>query len=283
MVCWSSMTRMFNSRAAGMTASLSQSLEGLRRQSLRIPDQRRGGWLPQDFLYDLNTAFLTTGSAAISIEQVDTAIDRLVRQGFSISLLVLYQRIADLRSEQQHTRLAGERPVVQPARLLATDMLGGDGQAFVPEIVLDVFDILVADCHAAFEHIGAAEDLDLQPAAQAATGQDLVDDRFHGVVAEPRDVAQQGIRAVALGQQEVIHAADIDLGIANAGGDAGAENGCQHLVVFGRHVKSTGWNLDDVLLGRAIPDPLDVAAGSRAGIAAGKVGMTGTGLHDTFL
>jgi hypothetical protein len=87
-----------------------------------------------------------------------------------------------------------------------------------------------ADRRAAVYHLGAAEHFDFQPVAPAAPAQNAVDQPFHGHPAIAGRRRDGIVSAGRFGQQKMIHAAQPQGRITNAGGDTGTERGHQHFV-----------------------------------------------------
>ncbi len=141
------------------------------------------------------------------------------------------------------------------ARVIAAEIVGHRAQALVLEEAQHEVGILRPDRLGAFGDVAAAEHLDLHALAHAAYFDQLVDELLHREVAEPRGLGVgTPASGLALGQHEVVHAADPDHRIADAGGDARAEHGDEHLVGLSGHVELAREHLDHPGIRRRIEE-----------------------------
>jgi hypothetical protein len=118
--------------------------------------------------------------------------------------------------------LAGGREVPHPARVDATQVLGQDRDVLVGQVLAHEFGIArtYRVGGESLEHVGTAKHLGFQPLAVGAALEQVVDQQFHRITA----IAGRGaITAVAIGQQEMIHAADAQQRVADAGRHATAQ------------------------------------------------------------
>ena len=149
-------------------------------------------------------------------------------------------------AEDAADHAAGLRKIVDAARKLSAEVLRRAGQAFGLEIAKHELGVLRPDQLVTVGDVAAAEDLDLHPVARAPGLDQLVDQLLHREIAVARRLRLVSPAAlVCQRQHEVVHAADADMAIANAGGNARAEDGGDDLVGLRRDVEFARQDLDD--------------------------------------
>ncbi len=93
--------------------------------------------------------------------------------------------------------------------------------------------VVAPNIRQALQHPRAAEQLGLQPLAPRPVLQQAIHQQLHGMHAEGHRVAAAALPVIA-GQQEMVHAANPGHRVAEAGGDAGPQDGGQiHVRVVG--------------------------------------------------
>src|SRR5690348_7312589 len=128
-----------------------------------------------------------------------------------------------MRAEKTTHDLAGRRVIMNGAWQHTAEILCGTSEAFGFEIAQDKA--------GSFGHVAAAEDLYFQGLTRTTTLEKLVDELFHREIAETRRLKIAApIVAAAVGKHEMIHPADAGPDIADASGNAGAENRHQDFV-----------------------------------------------------
>lgn len=118
-----------------------------------------------------------------------------------------------------HGDATGRREEPHLARMDAAQIFGNDGNVFGLQVLAHEFCIARADRVAgeALEHVGATEDLGLDAFAMRAALEHVVDQQLHRVTAVTRGCA---ITDLAFWQQKMVHAADLEHRIAQAGCNA---------------------------------------------------------------
>jgi hypothetical protein len=113
------------------------------------------------------------------------------------------------------------------AATVAAETASRIGNALVAEKSFGELTIEQADVASSLHRRGAAKQLGLETLAASAVAQEIIDQKLHQMNAVTLRRAR--LRSiVGSGQEEVVHAADLRLGIAQARGDARAENRREH-------------------------------------------------------
>ena len=135
-----------------------------------------------------------------------------------------------------HAAGIGEEPDL--ARMDAAQVLGDDRNMLGLQVLAHELGITGTDRIAgeALQYVGAAEHLGLDALAVRAALEHVVDQQFHRIAAV---ACGRAVAGVAFGQQEVVHAADLQHRVAQARGHAGAERSGQRGGVI--HHQVLGW------------------------------------------
>ena len=172
-----------------------------------------------------------------------------------------------VRRHLAHHHAAVAREIVDAAGVHVAQVLGLDGDAFRAQVVQHELAIAFADVHLLHgrQHRAAAEHLGLEAVAHRAGLEQFVDQHFHGEGAIAHG-GRGGRLHVALGQHEVVHAADASDRVVDAGGHTRTEHGRDHDVFVG-DVVLVGEYLHRLGLERAV----EIVA-RRAGVKTGDHG-----------
>ncbi len=162
---------------------------------------------------------------------------------------------------------------MDPARIDVAQVFAHDLESFVHHVLAHELDVARADVGAhGREHAPAARQLQFEILATAAELEDVVDQPLHRDVAVARGGADgrapgtRSLRGVER-QHEMIHSADADARVADAGGDAGAEHRGDHLALGG-HVVLTGQQARRETLVFVVPVPAHMARTAAAPVVA---------------
>src|SRR5688572_4513502 len=206
---------------------------------------------------------VSMGDAMYASEQLDLAVNRAAGEFFQVFALLRHQHLFARRRQLANPHASGLGEIHHAAWVIVAQVFDRDLEALLVHVFTHELDIAGTDVGGHLrQHVTATDQLELEVLAAAAEFQDVVDEPLHGHVAVPgRGIRGRAPGAFSIGaverQHEMIHAADLQSGIAHAGRHAGTEHGGHHLRMA-CHVVLTGQQARGETLMLLVPVTHDV-------------------------